>query len=412
MAGFDISRVIQAYQAGAQLKQQHLDAEQRKEERELNQKILKHQIDRLKIQDQMDAREVAMQQAKLMQGQPAQEIGITTPQASAMPYPGQIGQGPTLGGERAAVEATLAPVMIPGVEEFGVPSAQIQPQSMQDLIRQQQAQQVFASRLKQQENQVTIPPLPGLGLTAPTTVPANVAPALITGTMTGQRQTAQQTATAEENRKNREATDARAVADRQARLNAAQIAASARLQASLQGGINQKTIIRADAKVREFLQLPAVKKYQEVAEIEDYVKAFPVDAANAADDYTLLVTLAKAVDPASVAREGEVKAASNSAQSILDSFQIRAESVLNRSRGLTTPARRAIIKAIESKISPNIKSYTNVRNTYKAIIGNLPGLSTQYAEDLLPQLSIPMDSVITPDGRTFVKQPNGKYTEQ
>lgn len=143
---------------------------------------------------------------------------------------------------------------------------------------------------------------------------------------------------------------------------------------------------RIDAKVREFLGLPTVKKFAEVSEISKYANDFPVKTASAGDDYTLLVTLAKAVDPGSVAREGEVQAAASAAQSILENYGINAMSVLSKQRSLTDAARQTIIDTIKRKVEPNTVQYRDLRTSYKDILTSL-GATKEEAERFLPDVS-------------------------
>lgn len=151
MAGSFAERLIRAHQMGVAERQAEEDRQRAQEDRKLQQQVLKHQIDRLKLQDALENRAAAMDQFKMLQGQPAQEVPVSAPQATSMPYPGQVGEGPSMGGGTGTVATTLPKVTVPGIEEIGLPSVQLQPQSLQQLLQQRQEETLQQAFLKRQE---------------------------------------------------------------------------------------------------------------------------------------------------------------------------------------------------------------------------------------------------------------------
>lgn len=136
-----LDKIIEAHQRTQQLQ---IEAETRK----LQQQILKHSVDRLKIQDQLENRKAALETAAMLQGQPAPEVQTTAPEATSMPYPGQIGPGPSLGGGPQTTVGALPLIPIPGVtgEGINIPSVSIRPQSQQQ--QDAQTMQQLLTKLK------------------------------------------------------------------------------------------------------------------------------------------------------------------------------------------------------------------------------------------------------------------------
>jgi hypothetical protein len=170
---------IRGHQAG-QAQQQH---QQAMEESKLQQMVLKHTLDGLKIQDQIRARELAKGNFDLLHGQPAADLpsDAVTSQTPNLPSRNLAGvvQGLIQGGQGQGTEpgapapvssstppsmpSTIAapgaqapetlthpettmvprPVQIPGVEAFGgapaVPGVSLRPRSMEDVIHAQVA---------------------------------------------------------------------------------------------------------------------------------------------------------------------------------------------------------------------------------------------------------------------------------
>ena len=141
MAGYDTGRIIAAYQAGVQLRRQREGDLQAKEDRKLEIQKRQLELKAMQLADKMGARDEALQNAKLMQGQVAPQVSslLRTQQApipESLPLPGvpaRMGPAPApqaIG--RQTVALPLPKVNIPGV--YG-PDVQVRPQSLQDLQR-------------------------------------------------------------------------------------------------------------------------------------------------------------------------------------------------------------------------------------------------------------------------------------
>lgn len=160
-------------QAAAQAETEH---EQQLEDSKLRQKVLKHQIDSLKIEDELRARTVATNNLQLLHGQPEADLPMenvtrtqgnlpSTSVAGGMtgPLPGAATSPavPAAGAAGAPVSTVAAPgaqdtttgtndvttrrpqaVQIPGIPSLGVPGTSVRPQSLEDMIRARIAEQM------------------------------------------------------------------------------------------------------------------------------------------------------------------------------------------------------------------------------------------------------------------------------
>lgn len=243
-------RFIQAFQAGHQSKLAQEEHDQRMADSKLTQTLLKHKVDELKLQDQLAARNLAVQNAQLMQGQPgrtktaAADLGTgITPTADVPANYDQTGAAPPdlqsvlanrqvqLQGSPtpAVLERTTMPhdlVTIPGVDAFNgapaTPEVSIQPQTREELDAEKIADMVAASRVKRMENTYTINTPSG-----PVTVPKEAVGPVITGAGANAR--------AAEANKSRE------------QIAADNRAAAARLAAAGQAAAEKRANIRAGA---------------------------------------------------------------------------------------------------------------------------------------------------------------------
>ncbi len=150
MPGFDVQRIIAAHQAGLQVKERRDAAERAAEDRKFEMEKQKHELQRMKLADKQAAREEAMQQFSMMQGQPGQEFeGF-----KLSPTPGGAREDDAIPEGRPAAPTFTAdlpglnelnkivphaPVTIPGV--MG-PDVTLQPQTMQDLLKQQRSKKI------------------------------------------------------------------------------------------------------------------------------------------------------------------------------------------------------------------------------------------------------------------------------
>lgn len=125
------SNVINAFVAGRQVRQaqmanqrqQQLDA-QAEEDRRLEREGLQLRLKAMKLEEKLRGRELALQNVNLLEGRPEADLteGGVLPARAGVP-----GMEPTLVTPRRQVT-------IPGVDELGVESVTVQPQSMQEIL--------------------------------------------------------------------------------------------------------------------------------------------------------------------------------------------------------------------------------------------------------------------------------------
>jgi len=123
--------IINAFLAGRQLANQRVQQQQEREDRQLQQESMALQLKHLKLQDKLQARELAKQNVDLLQGQPFGQISQPVQEGESGGYDlasFQPGQG-------IPQQRVIRPVTIPGVEELGVGSVDVIPQSMEQQIQ-------------------------------------------------------------------------------------------------------------------------------------------------------------------------------------------------------------------------------------------------------------------------------------
>lgn len=141
---------IQGALAGQQVREARRRQQQEQEDRKIEQQLLQHRIRELKIQDQLRARQLALEDVKLLEGQSEADLA-----ASAF-EPGSIGgrvesAGPTAGtteptlpGQVESLGGLLPTLMravqVPGVSELGRPGLAVRPRSLEQLRALQVAQ--------------------------------------------------------------------------------------------------------------------------------------------------------------------------------------------------------------------------------------------------------------------------------
>lgn len=126
---------IEAYTRGQTSRRNKRLEQQEEEDRDTHKKILQHQLAALKIADRLKAREIAIQNANALEGQPEanfpqHEFGLGQPDFS-----GGIPQRVTSGGG-----ANVPRVDIPGVDELGVGGISVQPRTLEQNLAQAMAE--------------------------------------------------------------------------------------------------------------------------------------------------------------------------------------------------------------------------------------------------------------------------------
>jgi hypothetical protein len=365
---FDVQRVIAAFQAGQQIKRQKEQKAQEAEDRKLEIEKRGLELKTLKLGEKERARKEAMEQAQMMQGQPAQE----TPSASVgMPGLMPMAAWPP-------TELPLPPVNIPGV--MG-PDVQVQPQSMQDILRQQRAAKTFESGLKREENTITIPAIPSLGITQPMQVDKSVADNLLTQAGSNVRQEDQQAATKSENEANRTAAANLQTQRDTAAAKRAQTAANSRIQAAqaagLRGDLNPKQMSVALQLANSLKGHPAYVDMQDIATGLDSVTV-GLSQKNGLGDITAINGFQRMVDPGATVREGDValvQSASALAERILSEFPIEK---LRAGAKLPDATRQQMLDAAKQLYERRAKNYNDAVGGQYRQLANGAGIPFEY----------------------------------
>lgn len=143
----------------------------------------------------------------------------------------------------------------------------------------------------------------------------------------------------------------------------------------LYSGLNSKTATAIRAKVAAFKTEPIVQNYATIQEGRNFAGSLSNDTQNPADDQGLIYSLAKALDPGSVVREGEYATAQKYAQSWVAAYGKGVTQALLGTGFLSKQARENIKNTIETKYQASKRSYDNVYNQYGTGINALSGRS-------------------------------------
>lgn len=132
---------IEAHAKGQAARRNKRIEDQALEDRDIEKQLLQHRLKEMKIADRLKAREVAIQNAQALEGQPEanfpqHEFGLGQPDFS-----GGIPQRVTSGGG-----ANVPRVDIPGIDELGVGGVSVQPQTLEQNLA--QAMQEFRMKAR------------------------------------------------------------------------------------------------------------------------------------------------------------------------------------------------------------------------------------------------------------------------
>lgn len=141
----------------------------------------------------------------------------------------------------------------------------------------------------------------------------------------------------------------------------------------LYSGLDGKTSTAVRTKVSAFKSEPLVQNYATIQEGRNFAKSLSDTTKNPADDQALIYSLAKALDPGSVVREGEYATAQKYAQSWVKAYGKGVEQALAGTGFLSQSARKNIKSTIESKFSASQQSYDNLKKQYVSGVNNLTG---------------------------------------
>lgn len=143
--------------------------------------------------------------------------------------------------------------------------------------------------------------------------------------------------------------------------------------APLYAGLNSATSTAIRAQVNAFKTEPTVQNFATIQEGYNFASSISNTTKNPADDQALIYSLAKALDPGSVVREGEYATAQKYAQSWIAAFGKSVTQAISGTGFLSTEARENIKKTITSKYQASKKSYDNLYSQYSKGINALSG---------------------------------------
>lgn len=141
----------------------------------------------------------------------------------------------------------------------------------------------------------------------------------------------------------------------------------------LYSGLSSPTATAVRSQVSAFKTEPIVTNFNVIQEGRNFANSLPTTTQNPADDQALIYSLAKALDPNSVVREGEYATAQRYSQSFINSFGKGVEQALAGTGFLSETARKNIKATIESRYQTSLNSYNNLAGQYTNSINSLTG---------------------------------------
>jgi hypothetical protein len=158
----------------------------------------------------------------------------------------------------------------------------------------------------------------------------------------------------------------------------------------LYSGLSTPTATAVRSKVSKFSTEPAVQNFATIQSGYNFAKSLSSTTKNPADDQALIYSLAKALDPGSVVREGEYATAQKYSQSWIQAYGKGVEQALAGTGFLSETARNNIKKTIEQKYLSEKKTYDNLYNNYTAGINALTGRNdgNQFLVDYVTPISV------------------------
>lgn len=143
----------------------------------------------------------------------------------------------------------------------------------------------------------------------------------------------------------------------------------------LYSGLSTKTATAVRAKVGQFKAEPVVQNFAVIQDGRNFASSIATNTKNPADDQALIYSLAKALDPGSVVREGEYATAQKYAQSWINAYGKGVTQAIAGTGFLSQTARENIKKTIEGKYTSSKRSYDNLYKQYESGVNSLTGRS-------------------------------------
>lgn len=141
----------------------------------------------------------------------------------------------------------------------------------------------------------------------------------------------------------------------------------------LYAGLSSATATAVRARVSKFSTEPLIQNFATVQEGRNFATSLADTTTNPADDQALIYSLAKALDPGSVVREGEYATAQKYAQSWVKAYGKGVTQAILGTGFLSQEARQNIKKTIEQKYNASKTSYDNLYKQYTSGINSLTG---------------------------------------
>lgn len=141
----------------------------------------------------------------------------------------------------------------------------------------------------------------------------------------------------------------------------------------LYNGLSAHTSTAVRARVNKYATDNTIQNYSTVQDGYNFANSLDTKTQNPADDQALIYSLAKALDPGSVVREGEYATAQKYAQSWIAAYGTGIQQAILGTGFLSQTARENIKKTIEEKYKAQKMSYDQTRNSYVQGINALTG---------------------------------------
>lgn len=129
-----VQTFIDSYAAGQQARTHKRLEQNAEEDRDIEKQLLQHRLRELKISEKIRAREAAKNNYDMQQGTPEADLPRKASSSPGMEIPGGISI-PPISVPNAGAHERMAPVNVPGIEEWGIPGVSRRPQSMEEVLQ-------------------------------------------------------------------------------------------------------------------------------------------------------------------------------------------------------------------------------------------------------------------------------------
>lgn len=169
----------------------------------------------------------------------------------------------------------------------------------------------------------------------------------------------------------------------------------------LYNGLSAHTSTAVRARVSKYATDNTIQNFSTVQDGYNFANSLDTNTKNPADDQALIYSLAKALDPGSVVREGEYATAQKYAQSWVTAYGTGVNQALLGTGFLSTTARENIKKTITEKYNSQKVSYDQTRKSYIEGINSLTGRAD--GEKFITEYQTPDTASGATGGKVLVK---------